>query len=367
MRRRLKNANRGQALTEFVICASYVLIPLLLGMSLLAKYIDIKQAAVQAARYEAWEYTVWYAEDNQMMTGFGDGEFDRFVTQPKKTVAQTEAETRKRFYSDPADEFNTLPILASDSATDWDAANRNPFWVDRRGNSLYTGTTGGDLRTAEDTPTVPIIGDVMNIMMDIIDFAFSAIGSLLSLVGASEGFTAINTDGYAVASTSIAVPVSRQFIDTQTLLGQAGSNVINVGNQLTFNGSASVLTDGWNAGGVSHTYNQAAGTVPTTLLKTIFEAPVIKDIWNIVSVLAPELRTCNPGFPYPADDVGSVWFGYVDIDAVHPDRLSGGGREIEDPDDASQMIEAGHVCNDAGMCDFTPALPRRDDLRECDP
>ena len=357
-----KVKHHGQALTEFLICASFVLIPLFLGISMLAKYIDIKQAAVQAARYEAWEYTVWYAKDDEMMTGFGDGDDDKFIVQPKKTVAQTQAETRRRFYTDPHDE---LPISNTDFTTDWTAANRNQFWVDRRGNSLYTGVAGGNLDSSEDTPTLPVIGDVMNLMLDILDWAFSAIGTLIGFVGGSQGFTAINTDGFAKSQTSLTVPISRQFIDTQTISGTAGTN-LNI-DELTFSAKAAVLTDGWNAGGVSQTYNQAAGTVPTTLLKLIFDNTVIKTIWSVVTVLAPELRTCNPSSPWPATDSGSLWFGYIDIDAVHPDRLSGGGREIEDPNDASQTIEVGHVCNDAGMCDFTPALPRRDDLRECDP
>lgn len=358
--------HRGQALTEFLICASYVLIPLFLGLSMLAKYIDIKQAAVQAARYEAWEYTVWYATDTEniitreMMSGFGDGQDDNFVVQPLKNTARTKAEARRRFYTNPQDE---LPISNTDFTTDWTVGNRNQFWVDRRGNSLYTGVAGGTLLSSEDTPTLPVIGDVMNLMMDILDWAFSAIGALLSFVGGSEGFTAINTNGYATSTTSLTVPISRQFIDVQTIGGPLATNLNT--DELTFTGTAGVLTDGWNAGGVSQVYNQAAGTVPSTLLKKIIEAPVIKDIWNIVSLLAPELRTCNPGVPRPNDDTGSLWFGYIDIDAVHPDRLSGGGREFEGPDDASQTVELGHVCNDAGMCDFTPALPRLN--RECDP
>ena len=57
-------------MTEFLICASFALVPLFFGISLLGKYIDIKQTAIQAARYEAWEYTVWFADDNEPMTGF---------------------------------------------------------------------------------------------------------------------------------------------------------------------------------------------------------------------------------------------------------------------------------------------------------
>ena len=109
---------RGQAMTEFLICASFVLVPLFLGISMLAKYIDIKQAAIQSARYEAWEYTVWYAADSEMMTGFSA------VTQPKKTVSATQAEARRRFFSDPYDEDNTLEIDNSDATADWAVADR---------------------------------------------------------------------------------------------------------------------------------------------------------------------------------------------------------------------------------------------------
>ena len=84
----------GQAMTEFLICASFALIPLFLGISLLAKYIDIKQAAIQAARYQAWEYTVWYGNDSEPMTGFNA------VTQPIKSTSATQNETRRRFFSD---------------------------------------------------------------------------------------------------------------------------------------------------------------------------------------------------------------------------------------------------------------------------
>ena len=93
-----RNGNNGQAMTEFLICASFALIPLFLGISLLAKYIDIKQAAIQAARYQAWEYTVWYADNSEPMSGFNA------VTQPIKSTTATQKEARLRFFSDPGTE-----------------------------------------------------------------------------------------------------------------------------------------------------------------------------------------------------------------------------------------------------------------------
>src|SRR5690606_24618203 len=58
---------RGQAMTEFVVSAAFVLVPLFIIIPILGKYVDMKHMAVQAARYEAWEYTVNYQdiEDEQ--------------------------------------------------------------------------------------------------------------------------------------------------------------------------------------------------------------------------------------------------------------------------------------------------------------
>jgi len=339
----MKPHQAGQSMTEFLICASFALVPLFLGISLLGKYIDIKQSAIQAARYEAWEYTVWYADDTEPMTGFNA------VPQPVKSTALTHAETKQRFFTDPSngDPANILPITDLDKTIAW---NPNQLWVDHSGAPLYTGVdgSGSSLKSSEDTPTIPVIGDVMNTLFDIIDFAFSAIGSLMSFIGSSVGFTAINTDGYANSTVSMQVavdPMFRRLDDTTTNITDANSNT------LDFQSTASVLSDGWNAGGVEHTFNQAGGAVPTVLLGELFDAiPGFNTIWNIVSILAPEMRFCNPGGIWGPDDKGSLWLGYIDIDAVHPDRLEDGGV---------------HECNAAGMCDFVPVTPRTDDSRTC--
>jgi len=337
----LKHRTRGQAMTEFLICASFALVPLFFGISLLGKYIDIKQTAIQAARYEAWEYTVWYADDNEPMTGFDA------VAQPIKSTTLTQSETRQRFFNNPGDEDSTLPITATDSGTGWIA---NPLWVDHTGTALYAGVDGSEasLSSSDDTPTLPVVGDVMNTIFDVIDFAFSAIGSLMSFVGSSVGFTAINTDGYANSTISMEVAVNpsfRRLDDTSKRISGLTDST------LDFVSSAGVVTDAWNAGGVEHTYNQAGGAVPTVLLGELLDAiPGFNTVWNIVTVLSPELRLCNPGGIWGADDKGSLWLGYIDIDAVHPDRLEDGGE---------------HECNDAGMCDFVPVTPRTDDSRTC--
>ncbi len=336
---------RGQSMTEFLICASFALVPLFFGISLLGKYIDIKQTAIQAARYEAWEYTVWYADDNEPMTGFNA------VAQPIKSTALTHAETQQRFFTEPGNSDTVQPITSTDATTGWSAGTANQFWVDHTGAPLYAGVdgSGSSLSSSDDTPTIPVIGDVMNTLFDIIDWAFSAIGSLMSFVGSSVGFTAINTEGYANSTVSMEVAVNPRFRTAD----DTDKNLIGVttGNTLDFISNAGVVSDGWNAGGVEHTYNQAGGAVPTVLLSELLDAiPGFETIWNVVSILAPEMRLCNPGGIWGPDDKGSLWLGYIDIDAVHPDRLEDGGT---------------HVCDAAGMCNFVPVTPRTDDSRTC--
>ena len=90
-----KSKQRGQAMTEFVITAAYLLVPLFLIVPLLAKYIDIKHAGINAARYQAWEYTSWHdpVDDHEIMDNFTK------AARPNKTKATTQDETRRRFFS----------------------------------------------------------------------------------------------------------------------------------------------------------------------------------------------------------------------------------------------------------------------------
>ena len=340
---KLRQTEKGQAMTEFLICASFALVPLFLGISMLAKYIDIKQTAIQAARYEAWEYTVWYADDTQPSTGFDAAD------QPIKSTILTQVETQQRFFNNPGSEITTLDITDTDKTLGWSA---NPLWVDHTGMLLYNGSSGAgaSLQSSEDTPTVPVVGDIINAILDVIDFAMSAFGSLLDFLGSSAGFTAINTDAYAKSTVSMQVAVNPTFINFTELDGtDKVVSGLNSGS-IDFVSSAGVVSDGWNAGGAEHTFNQAAGAIPSSLFKALTDIPLVNTIWNAVAILAPELRLCNPGGIWGPNDKGSLWLGHVDIDAVHPDRLEEGGE---------------HVCNEAGMCDFQPVVERSYDTRDC--
>ncbi len=369
-----QHAQGGQAMTEFLISASFFLIPLFLAMSLIAKYIDIKQANIQAARYQAWEYTVWFANDTERGIDYSSGKLNNggevmsgfnAVNFPVKTTTKTRNESKQRFYEHPGNEQTTTAITSTDGTPGWSAANANRFWVDHKGSPLYSGIDGinANLTSSTDTPTLPVVGDVINILLQGIGLIFGVVGDLMSLVGSDVKFNAITTEGYAniTESMRVAVPPNyRYMVGNRANLMSDGT--VTIPNNYNFIASAAVLSDAWNTGGREHTYNQVGGMVPTTLLNELFNAiPGFTTIWNIVSLLAPELRLCNPGTPWPNSDKGSLWLGHIDIDAIHPDRL------IADPSDPDTRIGE-HEINDAGMVDFTysdPANERSEASRSC--
>ncbi len=58
----MKKHSTGQAMTEFVVAATFVLVPMLLIYPLLGKYIDMKHSTVEDLRYIALERTVLYVQ-----------------------------------------------------------------------------------------------------------------------------------------------------------------------------------------------------------------------------------------------------------------------------------------------------------------
>jgi len=336
---------RGQAMTELLIAASFVLVPLLLLIPLLGKYIDIRHAAIQAARYEAWEYTVWYNSAADGPSGYPNA-------LPIKTVGDTEKESMQRFFS------NTSSLITGDDVSGWDVAERNPLWTDHRGNPLWDESLDSPTPIDHNEPTPDLTFGVMSGIIDIIDTIFEALADALGLIG-NVGFTAINTNGYSISTVAAVVNVPDGLIDFANMTDSGNDSSVG-GFQLTFSSQAAVLTDSWNAGGLEHTTNQAGGLVPTKILAELVDAiPGLKDIWDIVTTfLAPELRLCNPSFPpllaefdkaFVEDEDGSLWLGYMDIDAVPADRLD---MDEDGARDDSRAV----TCTD-GVCryDFTGA------------
>ena len=95
---------KGQSMSEFVIAASFVLIPLFIIVPTVGKYIDMKQAAVSSARYATWEYSAHYVDLRDQPAGFSAINSRQL---PKKSHLQVAKEAERRFYSDTSIKINT--------------------------------------------------------------------------------------------------------------------------------------------------------------------------------------------------------------------------------------------------------------------
>ena len=114
-----KYKQQGQAIAEFNVTAAFLLVPLFVLIPLTGKYIDMKQSSVQAARYMAWERTVWF-ENAPKYTS----------TAAVKSAAQIEKETISRLFG------NTDRLVSSSDKNTLDDSEVNLLWKDNAGRNL---------------------------------------------------------------------------------------------------------------------------------------------------------------------------------------------------------------------------------------
>lgn len=130
----LHRRQKGQSTVEFYVL-TLVLVPLLLIIPLIGKYMDIAQTTAVASRYVAFEGTVRHTSSNGGWKS--DGE-----------LAQ---EVRRRFFSS-----SDAPIKTSDTAGDFNA-HRNPMWFDHHGSPLLPAFGSNvTVGTVKDSTTQPI-------------------------------------------------------------------------------------------------------------------------------------------------------------------------------------------------------------------
>ncbi len=384
-----KSGQFGQAMTEMVIAASFVLIPLLLLIPWLGKYIDLHQSAIQAARYEAWEYTVWYNDvATEAPAGAVDGSGSQ-ITMPEKSIAELQAEARQRFFSREA--YANIPTTEANDESDligegnWDIADANPLWQDHLGNSLLANTTTIDstLESFDVTPnnnTSNSLDTPLKIDELVFNAANNAGGAIANLIaGATPTFEIHNLKGYSHTQMTIPIVSQPGLISFGTISGSFAIGATQQTFIIPVNTRAAVLSDGWNAGGRYHAKDQVGEITIARKLGSLSDkftalseygalrsVPHMHPSWVTATGEFADLLECGDdrwdgwgprSVPdvfgqggVPADDNdGSLWTGYVDMGAIHPDRL----HKIASSD---YTVEAnpigGHNCPN-NSCKFT--------------
>jgi hypothetical protein len=200
---------RGQALAEFVTGATLFLIPVFLIIPLLGKYADMKGAVVQAARYNAWERTVWYGQSS---SGSGDWEGN------DKSEGDIKTDMATRFFNNPL--------------------NRE-LWKDRTGSPMMADYS--NLIVNNDSPsTADTVLDFVVTVLDMIgDFRLE-----------TKGYYA----GTATLNTANITPIGQ-------VMERAGTQTWEALN-LSVSDKNVILANGWSAKGADHVKSQTKGLMP---------------------------------------------------------------------------------------------------------
>ncbi|HKJ65489.1 MAG TPA: hypothetical protein VJ969_08810 [Desulfopila sp.] len=301
----LSSDEKGQAATEFTIAAAFVLVPLFLIVPLLGKYIDIRHAAIQHARFSAWEYTVWQGKEDTYMTDIKSSE-----SAGKKAYEDTIGQGVEFFFADPT---------AADYGTSRISTGINPLWQDHRSKTLLH--SGAVKTTIKEHKTPVPVGEIGKIFEELFQFlgdVLSLIGELLNLVGVDARFDAINTDGYFRSAVDVEVRSLGQILPRLT---DAGEHVGEKVAPLTFKAKAAVQTNNWNSGSTRNATAESRGLVVTSLLAPVSN-PVNKVIAKVNSILGkiPLLEVKFPAMPE---------FGYVKDDLIPYEHIEGNSKKLQ--------------------------------------
>lgn len=308
-------------MVEALIAAALVMVPLFLAIPLIAKYQDIKTYTVQAARYAAWERTVWFGGAAASSFGIGSGAtFSNKWDANEKTDDQIRAEIGTRLLSDTG----AVAFKDTDKTGGNYVGGPKLLWRDRRGTALLqnygdinTNTRGGytalgsyDATLASDkapgtvntviTPLVEAGSVVSNFLVD-------TRGKYTAEVKLSVKNVAFNTEsGIKGCPTCPDV----QYLATGTTNAFSAKNVI-LANGWNANGPGSLAEYSTTAGKKKiSVYNQIRGLTPASLLQPD-TGGVFAGIMSVLKVVAliffPELSTID--------------LGRIEVDRVPADRV----------------------------------------------
>lgn len=252
-------AQRGQALIE-VLVLSAALVPLLLAVPLIAKYQDIRHAAVAASRTAAFECSVRL-----------DG-----CAEPGMQLAMANDLRRRHFASHNRD------LMSADGLPeDAPAEERNRFWVDRRGAALLAKASDVSLGFAAGRSDA--VGGALRRGADAAGKGARGPAGLMSSLAGPGNFGLDAAGGLVTTQVRASVSLNRTL--AQWLQKPEGM-------QLGLAGRTAVMVDAWNA-------SSGTGSEPRSFHSRLEHGRRLPDIGDAAADFGGALRAA------PAGAVGS--------------------------------------------------------------
>ena len=266
---------QGQALTEVVIVLLLVLIPLFIFAWAFSSYHNTRREALSAARYAAWERTVWAEKV--------PGDLPAATARVVREKSEIESDLLARFFIQP-----DAPIITNTGTpAPLKNADRAGFFRLHTGDNLVEleKVSGGDGEGTRPKLELVELGKNTSKSAEVIN----QITKIISL-------------GHGLDLESKGLYQSRVSLKLNGIKGVKGFSNIN----LTLNESAAVLSNGWSAGGASHEKYRVTPFVPTA---TLFGQEPVKDIidtiTDVMGILVP---------PYKDLELGKIETDVVPVD-----------------------------------------------------
>jgi len=245
-----RSRQRGQGMAEFGVVAAFFIVPLLIGMTWLARVESSKQHMHQAARYAAWERTVWYRSG------------DTYVTKSDTDVAR---EITKRVYAPVRNALNT---------------NRDRQPVNMNGDQLDPFLYTQDYRQGNSLPMFRPAGNQQS-RAGVAYARSSESNAIAGLLNGAGRLLQLQSDGIATSTVSAdmeVIPLIRNLGVLPTTFTNQSKNAL--------------LGGAWNANGPQG----EARTVKRTVLTNAFNSiPGFSVIQPIVGFLFPEFNELDLG------------------------------------------------------------------------
>jgi len=235
----LHNKENGAALIEFIVIAMFVLVPMYLAVQALGKFADVRSVANNAARYAAWEKTVWHEETTS--------DFSKINTPNQKSTLSIHHEMLVRVFNDRA---AGLKYTDSDKAATAFAKGTDPLWRDTAGTPLLSNSASIGLTAKYEKPTKDILGSAIGLINKI------AVPSITGTLAPS-----VPSDTLAVVSFNLDKVGDKSEVYKRLWSKQAGLPADWVG--LDYVASAAILSNTWASNAARGTKDMVAMSVPT--------------------------------------------------------------------------------------------------------
>jgi len=336
---RLIKEQSGQAMTEMLVAFSFVVVPLFILIPMAAKFIDMKQATVTAARYVTWEQTVtWQGLDSNSSVAPEGFKALNANNLPAKSEIQLRGEVETRIFSEAGACIQPygateLKAMTRGDSTCQAATNQlgRKLWNYHDGRTMVSiGNNGFSEVTDKSgaTGTIPGIYTVINTAGQILE----SVTGVLGVLSDGRTFDVIRNVGHSSSST-VVLPVAS--------LPNYGNikkddSLMYIDAPLEISARGAIVSEGWAAGGPTHLKNRAQALVPTAILGDLFNIVDIPYLGTPQDILAAVLLSPELGSQ-------SLQFGGMDTDLLPRDKYD--DPEAPDFDDPDRPL-----CNEAGYC-----------------